>query len=1036
MSDITPHARASELDAVRDHLKTAHGKQFWRSLDALADTPVFRAYLEREFPRGAAELSESLSRRTFLKLMGASLALAGLSGCTTAIRQPQEQVAPFTHIPKEQTPGIPLYYASALSLDGFGLGVAVRNYDGRPVKVEGNPLHPASLGATDIYAQAEILGLYDPDRPETVLQQGIVNTWESFLAALGMVMQAQRSTNGAGLRVLTPTVTSPTFAAQMAELLTTYASARWVQYDPVGRSNTYAGTKLAFGEYLEPRYRFDQASLVIALDADFLTEGPGRVRYARDAMGRRSVRQGQAEMSRIYAIEPTLTNTGMVADHRLPVKASQVATVAFAIAHALGIPGVAAPADLPETAKAFVTAIADDLRAAGRTALVVVGEGQPPVVHALAHMINTRLDAVGTTVEFTDPVATRPGDQTAALRDLVLDLNAGKVEILLVIDANPAFAAPADLSFSEAMAKAKFKAVLSPYPDETASLADWHIPMAHTLETWGDVRAFDGTITLIQPLIMPLYGGHSPYELLANLLGQAVSSDYEIIAAAWKQRSGLADTAFDTFFKTSLNNGFVANTVLPARSVGLAAGLSLAAPATPAAGYELIFRPSRTIHDGRYANNGWLQELPDPITKLTWDNAALVGTKTAIKILGLDPALLSSADDLDRQHALEKLTGANGTLIELTVGDRRLKLPIWIVPGHAEDTITVQLGYGRSTGGHVAVGPGVNAYALRTSDSAWFSPAQVRKLNETYLLVSTQDHWTLEGRDIVRVGAFATFRADPASIANEVRLEEFGATAAPPQSLLPGSSEFDYSKGHQWAMTIDLSACTGCNACTLACQAENNIPVVGKDEVARGREMHWIRIDRYFAGANYENPDTYVMPMTCQQCEQAPCELVCPVVATVHDAEGINNMVYNRCVGTKYCSNNCPYKVRRFNFFQYNDVNVASLKLMRNPDVTVRNRGVMEKCTFCIQRISLARIKAQVEGNRAIADGEILTACQQVCPTQAIAFGDKNNLQSKVALLKQEPHNYALMDAQLNTKPRTSYLARLRNPNPKLGGEG
>ena len=1040
MSDLPLHADASEIDAVRDRLTHARGTQFWRSLDDLADTPVFRAYLEREFPQGAAELNDALSRRTFLKLMGASLALAGLSGCTTAMRQPQEQVAPFTHTPKEQTPGIPLYYASALALDGFGLGVAVRNYDGRPTKVEGNPLHPASLGATDVYAQAEILSLYDPDRPETVLQQGLISTWESFLAALGQVMQSQRSSNGAGLRILTGTVTSPTFAAQMAELLTTYSGARWVQYDPVGRSNTYAGTKLAFGEYLEPRYRFDQASLVVALDADFLSEGPGRVRYARDAMGRRRVRKGQAEMSRIYAIEPILSTTGMIADHRLPVKASQVASVAFALAAALGVPGIAAPADLPEAAKTFVTAIADELRAAGRTALVVVGESQPPVVHALAHVITTRLGAVGTTVEFSDPVAARPGDQTAALRDLAADLNAGKVDTLLVIDANPVFTAPADLNFGAAMAKAPFKAVLSPYLDETASLADWHIPMAHALESWGDVRAFDGTTTIIQPLILPLYGGRSPYELLANLLGQTVSSDYEVIAAAWKQRRSLDDAGFATFLKTSLNSGVVKESALPARSVNLVSGLSLAAPAIPA-GYELIFRASPTIHDGRYANNGWLQELPSPITKLTWDNAALVSVKTAVKLLSLDAdgrfhtALLSASDDGDRQYALEKLTGANGTLIELKVGERTLNLPIWIVPGHADDTITLNLGYGRSAGGRIAVGPGFNVYTLRTSDAVWFGPVTARKLDEkAYILASTQNHWTLEGRDIVRVGEFAKFTQDPESIANEVRREEFGATAAAPQSSLPGSIQFDYSTGHQWAMSIDLSACTSCNACTVACQAENNIPVVGKDEVARGREMHWIRIDRYFAGTNYDNPDTYVMPMTCHQCEQAPCELVCPVVATVHDVEGINNMVYNRCVGTKYCSNNCPYKVRRFNFLQYSDITSGSLTLMRNPDVTVRNRGVMEKCTFCIQRISLTRIKAQVEGNREIADGEILTACQQVCPTQAITFGDRNNPQSKVALLKQEPHNYALLDAELNTRPRVSYLARLRNPNAKLGG--
>ncbi|NTV62112.1 MAG: TAT-variant-translocated molybdopterin oxidoreductase [Oscillochloris sp.] len=1035
MSDITLHPSATELDAVRNRLSRARGKQFWRSLDDLADTSAFREYLEREFPRGAAELNDSLSRRTFLKLMGASLALAGLSGCTTASRQPQEKVAPFTHLPLEQTPGVPLYYATALALDGFGMGVAVRNYDGRPTKVEGNPKHPASLGATDIYAQAEILSLYDPDRPETVLQRGVISTWASFLSALAILMQSQGSSGGQGLRVMTPTITSPTLAGQLAELLTTYPNARWVQYDPVGRSNTYEGTKLAFGQYLEPRYRFDAADLVIALDADFLGEGPGRVRYARDAMARRSVRAARAEMSRIYAIEPALSTTGMIADHRLPVKASQVAAVAFAIASALGVPGVAAPPDLPAAAQQFATTIADDLRAVGPKSLVIVGESQPPVVHALAHVLNTLLGTVGTTIEYTDPVVARPGDQIADLRALAADLNAGTVDLLVVLDANPAFHAPVDLAFADAMAKAKTRVVMNVHHDETGQLADWFIPLAHPFESWGDLRAFDGTTSIIQPLILPLYDAHSSVELLAALLGQTGNSDYELLASAWQQRSGLGDEDFTTFFKRSLNDGLVADSALPARQLGLV-GLNLTLPA-PIAGYEVVFRPSPTIHDGRYANNGWLQELPSPITKLTWDNAALIGVKTAIKLFDLDSngdfntALLSSSDDMERQHTLEKLTSINGSLIELIVADRSLKLPVWIVPGHAEDTVTVQLGYGRSAGGRVAEGAGFNVYALRTSDALWFAAANARATDGNYLLVSTQDHWTLEGRDIIRVGAIETFKEDPKEIAKEVYREEFGRDAVEHESMLP---PFDYSKGNQWAMTIDLSACISCNACTIACQAENNIPVIGKSEVARGREMHWIRIDRYFAGDDYENPAIYVMPMTCQQCERAPCELVCPVAATVHDYEGINNMVYNRCVGTKYCSNNCPYKVRRFNFFQYSDLTTASLKLMRNPDVTVRNKGVMEKCTFCIQRISLTRIKAQVENNRPIADGEILTACQQACPTQAITFGDKNNPQSKVAQLKQEPHNYALL-AELNTEPRISYLARLRNPSAALEQE-
>lgn len=1036
MSDINRSRSGTDLDAVRHRLHHARGMQFWRSLDDLADTPAFHELLEREFPRGAAELHDPISRRTFLKLMGASLALAGLSGCTTAMRQPQEKVAPFAHLAVEQTPGIPLYYATALTLDGFGMGVAVRNYDGRPIKVEGNPQHPASLGATDIYAQAELLALYDPDRPESVMQRGAISTWPSFLAALNQIMQAQKGLSGQGVRILSGTLTSPTIASQREELRTLFPAATWVQYDPVGRSNTYAGTRLAFGEALEPRYRFDQAAMVVALDADFLSEGPGRVRYARDAMAQRRVRLAQSEMSRMYVVEPHFSTTGMIADHRLPLKASQVAAVAAALAHGLGVAGVAAPNDLPEAAQHFVAAVLDDLRQAGSRALVLAGEAQPPSVHALAHTLNVQLGAVGTTVEYTDPVVVQPSDQMADLAQLVADLNAGQVDLLVVLDANPVFSAPADLDFGTAMRQARVSVVQNAYRDETGQQADWFIPLAHPLESWGDVRAFDGSATIIQPLIMPLYAGRSAVQLLAALLGQAAEDDYALVAAAWQQRTELDDAAFADFFKQSLNDGVVAESAFPPRAVTLAA-LNLDLPPV-IAGYELTFRASPTIYDGRFANNGWLQELPSPITKITWDNAALISVKTAITLFGLDadPKLkldrLNAASEIDRQHALERLIAVNGSLVELVVDGRSLSMPVWIVPGHADETITVHLGYGRTAGGQVLADTGFDVYRLRNSQAPWFTSVQVRPVPGRYELASTQDHWTLEGRDIVRVGTLAHFREDPKGIATEIYQEEYGQETPPYESMLP---PIDYSTGNQWAMAIDLNTCIGCNACIIACQAENNIPVIGKAEVARGREMHWIRIDRYFAGLDYDNPAIYVMPMTCQHCERAPCELVCPVVATVHDAEGINNMIYNRCVGTKYCSNNCPFKVRRFNFFQYNDLNTATLKLMRNPEVTVRNRGVMEKCSFCIQRISQTRIRAQVEGNRPIGPSEILTACQQVCPTQAIAFGDKNNPQSDVAQCKQEPHNYTVLD-ELNVLPRVSYLARLRNPSAGLEEHG
>jgi MoCo/4Fe-4S cofactor protein with predicted Tat translocation signal len=1033
MSEIHLLPNEREIDVVRTKLENARGRQFWRSLDELADTPAFHEWLNREFPRGASELIDPLTRRTFLKLMGASLALAGLSGCTAAMRQPQEKVAPFARAPIEQTPGIPLYYATALSLDGYGIGVAVRSNDGRPTKIEGNPNHPASLGATDIFAQAEILALYDPDRPETPVNRGVLRTWESFTVAFSEVLQIQRALNGQGLRVVTPTVTSPTLAAQMQELLETFPAARWIQYDPVGRNNTYAGARIAFGEYVETRYRFDAAEVVLALDADFLSEGPGRVRYARDLMSGRRVREDQSAMSRLYVIEPILSNTGIVADHRLPLKSGAIGAAAALIAEELGAAvAVTGAGDLPAAAREWVEVAIADLRAAGSRGLVVVGEGQPPEVHALAHAINAALGAVGTTLEYTDPVAAAPADQIAALRELVTDLNANAVEVLVLIDVNPAYNAPADIDVAGAMTGAGLTVAMNAYQEETAILCDWFIPLAHPLEYWSDVRAYDGSATIVQPLIEPLYGARNPHELIEFMLGQIGITDYDAVRSYWQAERGLADDAFDTFFNAALYTGVISDTQFAARNLSLQTGLQLELPAVNDS-IELIFRPDPTIWDGRYANNGWLQELPKPTTKLTWDNAALMNPRTAIRLLNLDfdPAQLAADDSGERQFALERLAQANGSLVEVQLDGRSLSLPVWIVPGHAEDTVTISLGYGRRQAGRVAEETGFNAYLLRTSTAPWFaSGATVTPLRGSYQLVSTQNHWTLEGRDILRVGEIAAFREDPAYLSKEIYEEEYGVEKPDYQSLLP---DVDYSTGNQWGMTIDLSACTGCNACTIACQAENNIPIVGKSEVAVGREMHWIRIDRYFSGADFDNPETYVMPMACVHCEKAPCELVCPVNATVHDAEGLNNMVYNRCVGTKYCSNNCPFKVRRFNFLQYNDNNEASLKLMRNPEVTVRNRGVMEKCTYCVQRISAARITAKVEGQRPIADGEIVTACQQVCPTQAIVFGNINDPQSQVARHKAQPHNYTVLN-ELNVKPRTSYLARMRNSNEALAG--
>lgn len=1031
MSEITLHPSATEIATVQATLRNARGKQFWRSLDQLVDTPEFRELIEREFPRGASEMADGTSRRTFLKLMGASMALAGLSGCTFAIRQPQEKVAPFTRAPIEQTPGIPTHYATALALDGFGMGVTVKSHDGRPTKIEGNPLHPASLGATDSFAQAEILSLYDPDRPESVRRNGIVSTWETFISGITESLQIVQANQGAGLRIVTGTVTSPTLLAQLDELLTALPQARWIQHEPIGRANTYAGTALTFGRALEPRYAFDRALVVVALDADIVGEGPGRVRYAKDLMRSRRARVNSGAMNRVFVAEPLMSQTGTIADARIAVTAAEVGQVAAALAQQLGVAGVAAPTALPEKAQAWVVAAAEELKAAGSGAVVVAGESQDPAVHAIAHAMNAALDAIGTTVEYTAPVARPSG--TESLAELANELRSNTVELLVVIDSNPAFTASADLNFAPTLALAKHLVVMNAYQDETSAAAQWFIPLTHALEMWSDVRAFDGSAAIVQPLILPLYAARTPHELLAVLNDAQGSTDYDLVRAYWQQQTALADdAAFEVFFKQALSDGVVVDTRFAAEAVTPVAGLQLQAPAV-GSGYELLFRPDVAVWDGRYANNGWLQELPRPVTKLTWDNAALVSPKTAAALFGLADSAAALVGE-ERERLLEALTKENGRMIRVTTALGTLDLPVWIVPGHAERTITVTLGYGRTHAGRVGNGTGFNTYALRASATPWqLADVTVAAVNERYELASTQNHWTMERRDIVRSGEFAAFRANPKSIKEEVYAEKYGSYENKPeyQSLLPA---FDYSTGNQWGMAIDLSACTGCNACVIACQAENNIPIVGKDQVAVGREMHWIRIDRYFGGEDFDNPEVYMMPVTCMHCERAPCELVCPVVATVHDAEGINNMVYNRCVGTKYCSNNCPFKVRRFNFLQYSDIESPSLALGRNPNVTVRNRGVMEKCTFCIQRISTARITAKVEG-RDIRDGEVLSACQQVCPTEAIVFGNINDVQSKVAQAKAEPHNYTILD-ELNVKPRTSYLARVRNPSAALVGEG
>jgi molybdopterin-containing oxidoreductase family iron-sulfur binding subunit len=990
--------KRNDLTAVRSRLRAASGPEYWRSLDELADTPAFQELLHREFPQGASELLDPVSRRTFAKLMGASLALAGVTACT---RQPAEKIIPYVRQPEEIVPGKPLYFATAMPLAGYATPLLVESHEGRPTKIEGNPDHPVNRGSTDVFAQASILGLYDPDRSQTITYRGEIRPWGAFLTAIKAAVDAKRALGGEGIRLLTGSVTSPTLANQLQQLLVEFPAMGWHQWEPAGRDQAREGARLAFGEYVDVQCRFDNAQVIVALDADVLGCGPHSLRYAREFAEKRRVTGGRREMNRLYAIEPTPSATGSIADHRLPLQAGSIGPFALALAAALGVPGTPA-ASAPHDYASWIEPLARDLQQHRGTSLVVVGDEQPAAVHALAHAINQALDNIGRTVVCTEPVESSPTDQLSSLRQLVADMEAGKVDALVVLDSNPIYTAPADLKFGERlMGKVPLRIHVGLYHDETASLCHWHVPAAHYLESWSDARAADGTVSLIQPLIAPLYGGRTIHEVVGAMLSkQAGQSSYDILRACWQQRSGLQGAEFDTFWRRSLHDGMVANTAAAVKTV-TARAVDTGGIPRGGKGLEIVFRADPTVFDGRFANNGWLQELPKPHTKLTWDNTALMSPSTA-----------------------ERLGVEREDVVELAYRGRRVKAPVWILPGQAPDSITVHLGYGRTRAGRVGTGTGFNAYALRTSQAPWFDRGlEVHRTGGRYQLAATQNQQTMEGRAIVRSAPLEQFRQKP----------DFAHTQAPaPPRALTLYPEHEY-KGYAWGMAIDLNTCIGCNACVVACQAENNIPVVGKTEVSRGHKMHWLRVDRYYTG-DPERPTAYNQPVPCMHCENAPCEIVCPVAATSHSSEGLNDMVYNRCVGTRYCSNNCPYKVRRFNFLLYQDWETPTLKMLRNPDVSVRSRGVMEKCTYCVQRINSAKIEAE-KANRQVRDGEIVTACEAACPPQAIVFGNINDPNSRVARLEAEPLNYGVLE-DLNTRPRTTYLAAVRNPNPEMPDAG
>ena len=1177
--------------------------EFWQSVDQWMDTPQFRDMLQNEFPEDAAEWVDPVSRRQFLTLMGASVALAGAVGCNPSLKPAsQRDVVPYVVQPDQIIPNVPLFFATAMpQAHGVGLGLIVKSVEGRPIKCEGNPNHPSSRGAIELQALAAPLSLYDPDRSQASRMGESATTQDKALAALKDILTRQADKpldqRGDGVRFLTEPTTSPTLIRLMEEVLRRNPAAKWVQYEPIACTNSRRGLLAAFGKHLTPQYDFAAADVVLSLDADFLS-GPGSVRDARDFASRRkvstvdatheleekhakpdpkkpeakadhihpqweaTVAEATENLNRLYVVEGALTSTGAFADHRLPLKPSQVELFARALAVELGVAGVTTGTGMPDAALAWIKPLAADLNAHRQHAVVVAGEHQPPAVHMLAAAMNAKLDAGHAPLKYTKPLdalettqrlldgnkgADVPrgwptNDGAVDFKNLVSDMRDGKVHTLVMSGVNPVYDAPADLDFAKALDTVKAKKTGGVfhhglYLDESAvPHATWHINAAHFLESWGDVRGHDGTASIIQPLIAPLYRGRTLIEIVAAALEFPISEGQALVKETWErfhtERKITGETpTFPQYWERGLRDGVLSQSngdfpAYPAAALGSVKLDQLTAP-----GFthpvidrlEIQFRPDPVLWDGKQGNNGWLQELPKPVTNLTWDNAAMVSPRTA--------------DELKFTQNFAWTGGERGStetdIAEITVGGRKLKVAVLVQPGMADNVVVLHLGHGRERAGKVGTKRGFDSYKLRGTDAMWSAAVpEMRRTGERYTLAVAGAHAAMESRRPVRHASIEQYKKDedfaqipatspgefeeirmltPGTVENfqlnglkhpyghdhgdhgeaehdhkihDARLKKLSLYLVNPLTVNGEEATKSYRR---WGMVIDLGSCIGCSACTLACVAENNIPVVGKNQVTRGRAMHWIRIDRYYSipggqtmgdelGASKIGPAerkervkdsaairTHFQPVPCQQCEKAPCEVVCPVGATVHSADGLNDMVYNRCVGTRYCSNNCPYKVRRFNFLQYADYDTPVLKLLNNPEVTVRTRGVMEKCTYCVQRIRNAEIEAEREwkvrtgalldqagqpvkgkdgkevrkstedkfGRPKIADGEILTACQQACPTAAITFGDLNDDQSAVIKLKAEPHNYGLL-AELNTMPRTSYLAAIRNPNKNM----
>lgn len=998
---------------------------YWRSLNELAKNEEYRKFAEREFPDNATELSDGVSRRNFLQIMGASVALAGLSAC----RKPVQKILPFTRQPEHLVPGIPLYYASSLPFKGNLNGVVVETNEGRPTKIEGNDLHPGSKGRTNVRQQAAILDLYDQDRSRKVRRNGNDSSWDDFVSF------CKEHFSGSGLRVafLCEANSSPTLERMRQKLPGLYPDAQWVTWEPFNDESVLSGTGIAFGKRLRPLFHLDKAKVVVSLDDDFLQDSGNDVACIGDFARSKSVEGPDAVPSRLYMAESNYSLTGSNADHRLRIKSSEIPLITFALAARLSadINGLEAFSGYQNAFSnhTWISALAGELLKNRGGSLVTAGQEHEAAVHAVVAAINLALGNAGNTIEYLDVPHVAPANQNDAFRELAGQMRAGNVDTIVMIGTNPVYTAPADLNFGEALDRVAMKINLSDHYDETARACDWHVNRAHALESWGDGYSYTGVRSVIQPMIQPLLGGKSEIEFLNVLLNGPDVSGHELIRETWQE---FLPASFENSWNEVLHDGLQQDTRFPVADVRLTSDFSariaeyLSRPAERVSDHvELVLKADPKLHDGRFANNGWLQELPDPMTKITWDNVALLSPNTAERF-GIPPTRKFG----DPNQQIVRISSGTGATAEIAA---------WVLPGHADDSITMYCGYGRQQVGRVADQVGVNVYNLRTSSNRlYLDNVRVEKAGRTYVIASTQDHHSLEGRPHIQDADLEYYRENPAFAQDAVYVPgTFGGKREHPVSLFSDKVWPEHEP--QWGMTIDLNSCIGCGVCTIACQAENNIPVIGKREVRHGREMHWIRTDRYFSGDDRGNPKVMHQPVPCMHCENAPCEQVCPVAATTHSDDGLNQMTYNRCIGTRYCANNCPFKVRRFNFFNYTKEYLTTgddpeiIQMAMNPDVTIRFRGVMEKCTFCVQRISRAKIETKNRTGNSVKppDGTVMTACQQACPANAITFGDLTDRESVVSVEKSKDRNYLMLE-ELNIRPRTSYLAKIRNPNPDV----